>query len=234
MELVFVRGLVMQRAVPRDSIGRSDYGMVAASPMRVHPTKFQEKDLIRVVESVSKCCEGKLLQIVNFNVDRSQYVAAGHLACLEALGETLNAIRDEKDQRSEEMIVRDTSSKACKHFQRYKMSRGEMFKLKRGKATIPLPGIDVPFHSKYLLGGVRGVRECHFFSRFYYVTQLRHSKINTHSIITTGTHLSRQTLETTHERSIQLHTCFGVVGTIRTECDGETVLVESRFCSRRA
>ena len=163
VELVFVRGLVMQRAVPRDSIGRSDYGMVAASPMRVHPTKFQEKDLIRVVESVSKCCEGKLLQIVNFNVDRSQYVAAGHLACLEALGETLNAIRDEKDTRSEETIVRDTSSKACKHFQRYKMSRREMFKLKRGKATIPLPGIDVPFHSKYLLGGVRGVRECHFF-----------------------------------------------------------------------
>ena len=128
--------------------------MVAASPMRVHPTKFQEKDLIRVVESVSECCEGRLLQIVNFNLDRSQYVAAGHLICLEALSETLNAIRDEKDKRDEETIIRDVSSKACKHFQRYKMSRGEMFQLKRGKATIPLPGIDVPFHSKYLLGGV--------------------------------------------------------------------------------
>ena len=170
-------GSVMQRAVPRDSIGRSDYGMVAASPMRVHPTKFQEKDLIRVVESVSKCCEGKLLQIVNYNVDRSQYVAAGHLACLEALGETLNAIRDEKDKRSEETIVRDTSSKACKHFQRYKMSRGEMFKLKRGGLRFRFPE-STPFHSKYFCG-VRSVRECHFFT-FLLCHQSRHRK-STHT-----------------------------------------------------
>ena len=106
------------------------------------------------MESVSKSCEGRLLQIVNFNVDRSQYVAAGHLACLEALSETLTAIKNRDDNRCEEEIIQSASLKACKHFQRYKMSSGETFKLKRGKATIPLPGIDVPFHSKYLLGGV--------------------------------------------------------------------------------
>ena len=32
--------------------------------------------------------------------------------------------------------------------------------LERGFATIPLPGIDVPFHSKYLWAGVMPFRTC--------------------------------------------------------------------------
>lgn len=36
--------------------------------------------------------------------------------------------------------------------------------LQRGKATIPLPGIDVPFHSSYLRAGVAPFR--HHLSRF--------------------------------------------------------------------
>lgn len=31
--------------------------------------------------------------------------------------------------------------------------------MKRGEATIPLPGIDVPFHSRYLQGGVPSFRQ---------------------------------------------------------------------------
>lgn len=30
--LVFLRGLVMQNAVPRDELGRSDFGMMACNP----------------------------------------------------------------------------------------------------------------------------------------------------------------------------------------------------------
>ena len=36
-------------------------------------------------------------------------------------------------------------------------------KLERGFATIPLPGIDVPFHSRYLWAGVMPFRACKFF-----------------------------------------------------------------------
>ena len=39
-------------------------------------------------------------------------------------------------------------------------------RLERGFATIPLPGIDVPFHSRYLWAGVMPFRACmpHFYS----------------------------------------------------------------------
>jgi len=37
-------------------------------------------------------------------------------------------------------------------------------KLERGFATIPLPGIDVPFHSRYLWAGVMPFRACKLFS----------------------------------------------------------------------
>lgn len=36
-------------------------------------------------------------------------------------------------------------------------------KLERGFATIPLPGIDVPFHSRYLWAGVLPFRACKYF-----------------------------------------------------------------------
>ena len=36
-------------------------------------------------------------------------------------------------------------------------------KLERGFATIPLPGIDVPFHSRYLWAGVLPFRACKIF-----------------------------------------------------------------------
>jgi fatty acid synthase subunit beta len=35
--------------------------------------------------------------------------------------------------------------------------------LERGFATIPLPGIDVPFHSRYLWAGVMPFRTCECF-----------------------------------------------------------------------
>ena len=34
--------------------------------------------------------------------------------------------------------------------------------LERGFATIPLPGIDVPFHSRYLWAGVMPFRTCEY------------------------------------------------------------------------
>jgi hypothetical protein len=43
-------------------------------------------------------------------------------------------------------------------------------KVDRGFATIPLPGIDVPFHSRYLWAGVMPFRACEYF--FYHCITL--------------------------------------------------------------
>ena len=84
VELTFLRGLTMQRAVPRDADGRSSFGMVAASPIRVGPF-FSQAALANVVQLIADRTQ-RLLQIVNYNVEGSQYVVTGDVANLMALG----------------------------------------------------------------------------------------------------------------------------------------------------
>ena len=45
--------------------------------------------------------------------------------------------------------------------QEQKLAAGHIV-LERGFATIPLPGIDVPFHSRYLWAGVMPFRACEY------------------------------------------------------------------------
>lgn len=52
-------------------------------------------------------------------------------------------------------IVTECSGRA----QAQQKAEGQI-KLERGFATIPLPGIDVPFHSRYLWAGVMPFRAC--------------------------------------------------------------------------
>lgn len=52
-------------------------------------------------------------------------------------------------------IVKECSARA----QEQQKEQGHI-KLERGFATIPLPGIDVPFHSRYLWAGVMPFRAC--------------------------------------------------------------------------
>ena len=52
-------------------------------------------------------------------------------------------------------IIKECFKKA----QAQKAAEGHI-KLERGFATIPLPGIDVPFHSRYLWAGVMPFRAC--------------------------------------------------------------------------
>jgi len=54
-------------------------------------------------------------------------------------------------ERVKEMLVEIV--KSCFEQAKAKAENGYM-KLDRGFATIPLPGIDVPFHSRYLWAGV--------------------------------------------------------------------------------
>ena len=56
-------------------------------------------------------------------------------------------------------IVDECHRKSVEAVEKAKKENG-FFELQRGYATIPLPGIDVPFHSRYLWAGVMPFRAC--------------------------------------------------------------------------
>ncbi|AET38733.1 tetrafunctional fatty acid synthase subunit FAS1 Ecym_3239 [Eremothecium cymbalariae DBVPG len=159
VEVVFYRGMTMQVAVPRDELGRSNYGMIALNPSRVSST-FTQDALSFVVERVGKFT-GWLVEIVNYNVENQQYVAAGDLRALDTLGNVLNflklqnidIVQLQKSMSLEEVesqlneIVGEVSKKSS--------AKQQPIELERGFASIPLRGISVPFHSSYLRSGVK-------------------------------------------------------------------------------
>jgi len=167
VDVVFYRGMTMQVAVPRDSLSRSDYGMSAVNPSRVGKG-FGEQALKFVVDTVSKI-SGKLLEIVNYNVENWQYVVSGELVNLETLTQTLNFLHKEKinfgkliESTSLEEVTKqlETIVEKCIEMAKAKKEEGKGYlELSKGIATIPLPGIDVPFHSRFLLSGVGPFRE---------------------------------------------------------------------------
>ena len=149
-ELVFVRGITMQAAVQRDEQGRSTFGMVAASPARVG-SWFSDEDLVDLVNCIAEHTS-HLLQVVNFNVRRTQYVVSGELIALEILRRTLDRLRangsatDVTDAMK--TAIEEVTSSSTKRFENV-----------RGSSTFPLRGIDVPFHSRLLLPGVHSFRK---------------------------------------------------------------------------
>ena len=56
-------------------------------------------------------------------------------------------------------MLNDIVANALDRAQEQKKEQGYIT-LERGFATIPLPGIDVPFHSRYLWAGVMPFRAC--------------------------------------------------------------------------
>ncbi|KAG0756902.1 hypothetical protein G6F22_020140 [Rhizopus arrhizus] len=82
--------MTMQSAVKRDKEGRSNYGMAAVNPARVSKT-FNDTALRFVVDAIAG--RGDVLEIVNFNVENWQYVAAGALQNLDVLTNVLNYIK---------------------------------------------------------------------------------------------------------------------------------------------
>jgi fatty acid synthase subunit alpha len=77
VDVVFHRGLTMQRAVERDKQSRSSYAMCAVNPSRVSKM-FDDAALCEVVDTISNVGDC-LLEIVNFNVEvRSRFFM---LAC---------------------------------------------------------------------------------------------------------------------------------------------------------
>ncbi|KAJ1944870.1 fatty acid synthase alpha subunit Lsd1, partial [Linderina pennispora] len=154
VDITFYRGMVMQSSVERDEFGRSPYGMVAANPSRVH-RRFGEKALSAVVDLIGTQTS-ELLEIVNYNIQSQQYVVAGRLTNLNMLQrvlDTLFAIYS----RDSALVDLSAVSEVVNGI----LSDGpDMSPPQRGRATIPLAGIDVPFHSSLLLNGVEPFRLC--------------------------------------------------------------------------
>ncbi|ORY03898.1 hypothetical protein K493DRAFT_311577 [Basidiobolus meristosporus CBS 931.73] len=164
-EVVFYRGLVMQSAVKRNAAGESQYAMCAVNPLRVHPG-FSKKLFSEVVSAIVKANSesDSLLEIVNHNVENLQYVVTGDIVSLEALEKVLNLLKNdikELIKQGEEKLFEHVLAliKTQVEVAKRKREVNGVFSLTRGSATIPLNGIDVPFHSSFLMWVVPGFRE---------------------------------------------------------------------------
>ena len=177
--VVFYRGLTMQVAVERDATGRSNYSMCAVNPSRISPS-FNEQALQYVVENIAEVT-GWLIEIVNFNVANSQYVCAGDvsfrlsffnnstnihtkLRALDTLTNVLNFLKARDiDIQSlmQSMSLEDVKAHLVdiiRECVKQTEAKPKPIDLQRGFATIPLKGIDVPFHSTFLRSGVKPFR----------------------------------------------------------------------------
>ena len=170
----------MQVAVERDETGRSNYSMCAVNPSRISKT-FNEQALQYVVENVSEET-GWLLEIVNYNVVNQQYVCAGDVSqiympffsdcanilsqlraldCLTNVTNYLKAREVDIQSLMQKMSLEDVKAhlvKIIKECASQTEAKPKPLELQRGFATIPLKGIDVPFHSTFLRSGVKPFR----------------------------------------------------------------------------
>ncbi|KAI2615656.1 hypothetical protein GGR54DRAFT_612239 [Hypoxylon sp. NC1633] len=162
VSVVFYRGLTMQVAVERDAQGRSNYSMCAVNPSRISKT-FSEGALRYVVSNIAEET-GWLLEIVNYNIANMQYVCAGDLRALDTLTGVLNFMKSQKvdiNQLRQDLSIEEVKGhlvdiiKACAQ---RTLAKPTPLELERGFATIPLKGIDVPFHSTFLRSGVKPFR----------------------------------------------------------------------------
>ncbi|KAL8885952.1 MAG: hypothetical protein Q9215_006270 [Flavoplaca cf. flavocitrina] len=162
VSVVFYRGLTMQVAVERDETGRSNYSMCAVNPSRISKT-FNESALQYVVENIAEET-GWLLEIVNYNVANTQYVCAGDLRALDCLTNVTNYIKSQNidiQALTEKLSMEDMKAHLVEIIQqsaKKTTSKPQPLELERGLATIPLKGIDVPFHSTFLRSGVKPFR----------------------------------------------------------------------------
>lgn len=162
VSVVFYRGLTMQVAVERDEQGRSNYSMCAVNPSRISKT-FNEQALQYVVENIAEQT-GWLLEIVNYNIANMQYVAAGDLRALDCLTNVTNYLKAQKidiQALMQSMSIEDVKAhlvEIIKECAKQTEAKPKPLDLQRGFATIPLKGIDVPFHSTFLRSGVKPFR----------------------------------------------------------------------------
>ncbi|KAI0011643.1 sterigmatocystin biosynthesis fatty acid synthase subunit beta [Xylariaceae sp. FL0662B] len=164
LSIGFYRGLMMQFAIPRDSDGQTGYAMMATNPSRVGK-HFDDNALRALVRHIAQE-SGELLEIVNFNIEGDQYVCAGHVRNLNCLTAILDAAAEQTVQtesiteflEASEPKVTTLGDTIAQHIAQSK-DLPLNTELRRGRATIPLNGIDVPFHSARLRSGIPAFRK---------------------------------------------------------------------------
>ncbi|KAJ5151391.1 fatty acid synthase beta subunit [Penicillium canariense] len=154
LSLTFYRGLVMQYQMSQDAAGRTDFSMAAVNPSRVRKG-FNESSLKCLVGVIARAT-GVLLEVVNYNVAGQQYVCAGHLRSLWLLQQACDDLSLSSQQQLP--TSQDIQAAVDRHLAAATALR-EPIQLERGRATIPLPGVNVPFHSSYLRGGIPVYRQ---------------------------------------------------------------------------
>nr|AAS90002.1 HexB [Aspergillus flavus] len=154
ISLIFYRGLKMQNALPRDANGHTDYGMLAADPSRIGKG-FEEASLECLVHIIQQET-GWFVEVVNYNINSQQYVCAGHFRALWMLGKICDDLSCHP--RPETVEGQELRAMVWKHVPTMEQVSCED-RMERGRATIPLPGIDIPYHSTMLRGEIEPYRE---------------------------------------------------------------------------
>ncbi|KAI6747603.1 hypothetical protein HG530_015711 [Fusarium avenaceum] len=159
VSVAFYRGLTMQVAVNRDADGRSNYSMCAVNPSKFS-SDMPDATLELVVSSIAEETDW-LLEIVNHNVKDRQYVVAGDLRALDTLASVTNYLKrqgmDFEEMQSDNF--RASLRGVIKGCADETLKKPTPLELERGFATIPLRGIDVPFHSSFLRYGIESFRK---------------------------------------------------------------------------
>ena len=153
LSVVFYRGLTMQAAVQRDANGLSRFAMVAVNPSRVNKALTTAK-LQELVNAIARS-SNDLLEVVNYNVDTQQYVCAGSLVCLDTLSTICTTLTQEPAHLTSPTALNTLITTTLANT----LAQPQPITLVRGTATIPLEGIDVPFHSSFLLPKMPAFRQ---------------------------------------------------------------------------
>ncbi|KAL1842324.1 hypothetical protein VTJ49DRAFT_5492 [Mycothermus thermophilus] len=146
LNTVFCRGMTMQDAVERDENGKSGYAMVAVDPSRVGKG-FSETTLGQLVSQIQSQT-GFFIEIVNLNIRNRQYVCAGDLRAVDLLQRICDDIKKGTGPSPQDSSAFEAHLQQAASFYAGKLPQQVM--LKRGTATVPLVGVDVPFHSSLL------------------------------------------------------------------------------------
>lgn len=145
LDLVFHRAFVMQNALVKDANGDTSYSMMAVDPSRIGKS-FGESDLQQLVQLIQERAQ-ELVEIVNYNISNRQYVCAGHIKALSILSSVSDELASlEAPQSLDRVKLKEI---IATHTRRVVYTDRIMLD-KNGRATIPLQGVDIPFHSRLL------------------------------------------------------------------------------------
>ncbi|GFP58645.1 fatty acid synthase subunit beta [Trichoderma asperellum] len=235
LSITFLRAILMNSAVTRDAQGHSQFGMVAINPSRISSSHV-DSAVMRHITSKVATATGELLEVVNYNIETQQYVATGSLkalACLSTVIEQLasggkaptthNTIGNNMlhDAGLDAMI----STAMTKVHEMTSGSSGTRLKLKRGVATVPLEGVDVPFHSTLLLPTMPAFR---------HVLETQISRVDAKRLVgrwvtnVTGKpfDISKEGIQEVYEMT-KSPVLGGLLENMRLNCNAEAVQVEA-------